>query len=116
MNNGLFASATIGYDLRSNVNIDRTNYYTTEHIESNEFKMPNALFSGITLGYFKNLTRVELQYNKMNTLGGVDIRRNDMPLLVSDMDADQVGFYIQQRMPFTNHWELYYLEIKRSLE
>lgn len=100
MNTGLFASATIGYDLRSNVNIDRTNYYTTEYIESNEFKMPNALFSGITLGYFKNLTRVELQYNKMNTLGGVDIRRNDMPLLVSDMDADQVGFYIQQRMPF----------------
>ena len=62
--------------------------------------MPNLLTGGLTLGYFKNTTRVELQYNVINTQGGVDIRRNDAPFLTSNMDQTQIGAMIQQRMPF----------------
>ncbi|MEP7197441.1 MAG: hypothetical protein ABI851_13045 [Saprospiraceae bacterium] len=97
---GLFASLNAGYDVRSNVTGDRTNYYTDKQYETDEYEMPNQVNGGLTLGYFKNTTRFELQYNIMNTQGGVDIRRNDMPFLTSNMDQQQVGFMLQQRMPF----------------
>ncbi len=97
---GLFASANIGYDARANVKIDRTNYYTDRAYVTNEIRMPNMLNYGVTVGYFKNTTRIEAFYAVMDTEGAIDIRRNDMPMLSSNMDNSQVGFYIQQRMPF----------------
>lgn len=97
---GIFTSLSAGYDIRSNVKTDRSNYYTDHAYNTGEIKMPNILNLGITIGYFKNLSRFELFYTNMNTEGNIDIRRNDMPMLSSNMDNSQVGFYIQQRMPF----------------
>ncbi len=97
---GLFASLNAAYDLRSNVTGDHTNYYTDSYYQTDEYKMPDLVSGGITLGYSKNTTRFELQYNLMNTQGGVDIRRNDMPYLTSNMDQQQAAFLLQQRMPF----------------
>jgi len=100
LNSGFFASLSAGYDIRSNVQTDRSNYYTDQFYNTGEVKMPNMFNYGITLGYFRNLSRFEIFYNVMDTKGNIDIRRNDMPMLSSNMDNSQVGFYIQQRMPF----------------
>ncbi len=99
-NFGLFASANVGYDFRGNVEVDRSNYYTDRPYVTSEIRMPNMLNYGLTIGYFKNTTRIEAFYSVMDTEGNIDIRRNDMPMLSSNMDNSQVGFYVQQRMPF----------------
>ncbi|GAB1397249.1 hypothetical protein MASR1M65_20280 [Saprospiraceae bacterium] len=89
-----------GYDFRSNIDIDRTNYYIDQHYLTNELYMPNVISASITAGYFKNLSRVELKYNIMDTDGGQDIRRNDQPYPSNNMDNGRVELFVQQRMPF----------------
>lgn len=97
---GIFASVMGGYDFRSNIDIDRTNYYIDQHYLTNELYMPNVISASITAGYFKNLSRVELKYNIMDTDGGQDIRRNDQPYPSNNMDNGRVELFVQQRMPF----------------
>ncbi len=97
---GLFASVFGGYDIRSNLETDRSNYFIDQHYLTNELYMPNVMTAGVTLGYFNELTKAELRYNLMNTDGGFDIRRNDMPFPSNNMDNGRVEVLFQQRMPF----------------
>lgn len=99
-NSGLFASVMGGYDFRSNLTTDRTNYFIDQHYLTNELYMPNVMLAGFTAGFNNELTRIELRYNLMNTNGGFDIRRNDMPFPSNNMDMGRVEFLYQQRMPF----------------
>ena len=90
--NHWFVTASTQYMLRGNVTIDRPSYYTTELIYSNQVAMPSVLNSNVRVGYRKNADLiVELVYDKMNTLGGFDIRKNDMPFLSNNMDASRIG-------------------------
>lgn len=97
---GLFASVFGGYDVRSNLELDRTNYFIDQHYQTNELYMPNVITAGVTIGYFNELSKAELRYNIMNTDGGFDIRRNDMPFPSNNMDNGRVELLFQQRMPF----------------
>lgn len=95
-----FATASAQYCERGNVSIDRTAYYTTEFIYSNLVGMP-AVFSGnVRMGYRKNADLIiELVYDRMNTLGGFDIRRNDMPFLSNNMESSRIG--LNWKIPIT---------------
>lgn len=90
--NRWFATASAQFVQRGNVTIDREAYYTTEMIYSHIVSMPSVLASNLRFGYRKNADLiVEAVYDRMNTLGGFDIRRNDMPFLSNNMEASRMG-------------------------
>jgi hypothetical protein len=98
-----FATASTQYTQRGNVSIDREAYYTTEMIYSNLVAMPAVLSSNIRLGYRKNAELiVEAVYDRINTLGGFDIRRNDMPFLSNNMEASRIGLNWKIPVPKIN--------------
>jgi hypothetical protein len=98
-----FATASTQYTQRGNVSIDREAYYTTEMIYSNLVAMPAVLSSNVRLGYRKNAELiVEAVYDRINTLGGFDIRRNDMPFLSNNMEASRIGLNWKIPVPKIN--------------
>lgn len=101
--NRWFITASTQYTQRGNVSIDREAYYTTEMIYSNLVAMPAVLSSNVRLGYRKNAEWiVEAVYDKINTLGGFDIRRNDMPFLSNNMEASRIGLNWKIPVPKIN--------------
>jgi hypothetical protein len=87
-----FFTASTQYTTRGNVTIDRFAYYTTELIYSNQVAMPSVLNSNVRFGYRKGADLIlELVYDRINTLGGFDIRKNDMPFLSNNMEASRIG-------------------------
>ena len=101
--NRWFATASTQYTQRGNVTIDREAYYTTELIYSNLVAIPSVLSSNVRFGYRKNAELIiEAVYDRMNTLGGFDIRRNDMPFLSNNMEASRIGLNWKLPVPKLN--------------
>lgn len=86
------------YVYRSNVDIDRTAYYTTQQNNANEVNMPNVANFGARLGYYAYRWSAEAVYDQMITLGGYDIRRNDMPFPSNKMNANRLGVALSYRI------------------
>jgi hypothetical protein len=86
-----FATASGTYVFRSNVDLDRTAYYTDQLHYTNEVEMPNATQWMLRAGYrYKNWI-AEAVLDDWNTLGGHDITRNNMPFISNNMDATRLG-------------------------
>jgi hypothetical protein len=99
----LFATASATGMIRGNVTLDRTAYYTTEMIYSNQVVMPSVLGYNVRLGWREGADKIfELVLDGMNTMGGFDMRRNDMPFLSNNMDVMRVGFNSKYPIPKTN--------------
>ena len=102
-----FATASATGTLRGNVTLDRTAYYTTEMIYSNQVVMPSVFGYNVRLGWRDGADKiVEFVFDGMNTLGGFDIRRNDMPFVSNNMDAIRVGMNAKYPIPKTNGMSL----------
>lgn len=86
-----FASISGAYTYRDNIDIDRNSYYTTEMHYSNEVEMPDAASANFRAGYRSKYLVAEAVVDNMNTLGGFDIRKNDMPFPSNKMNATRVG-------------------------
>jgi hypothetical protein len=82
---------------RSNITLNRTGYYTDgQWIESNEVAMPDVAEYRGTIGWQRGRWCVPVGLTTQRTLGGGDIRRQDMP-------------FASNRMNFTTaHAELMY--------
>ena len=82
---------------RANVTLDRSAYYTDgQWIESNEVAMPDVAVYRSTVGWQRGAWCVPVGFTVQRTLGGGDIRRQDMP-------------FVSNRMSFTAaHAELMY--------
>jgi len=90
-----FATASATYVFRSNVELDRTAYYTNRMHYSTEVKMPNVTQWMIRAGYrYKNWI-AEAVTDNWNTLGGHDITRNNMPFVSNQMDATRLGVNVK---------------------
>lgn len=101
MNNGLYINASAAYTGRSNVELDRPAYYTDgRYYSTNEVRMPNVFDFIVDIGYHKGPLQTELFYTQMNTLGGGDIRRQDMPFVSNKMNASKVGALVMYYLPF----------------
>ena len=87
----LFATGSAAYIYRSNVKIDRTSYYDTELHLTNEVEMPNVSTLLLRAGYRSKYFAAEAMVSNMNTLGGFDMTRNNMPFPSNEMDATMVG-------------------------
>jgi hypothetical protein len=98
---GIYLNASGGYTWRSNTKLDRPAYYTDNHYYStNEVQMPNTLDYNVDLGYHKGPLQVTASYIQMNTLGGGDIRRQDMPFVSNRMNASRVGGLVMYYLPW----------------
>lgn len=90
-----FVTASGSYVYRNNIKIDRTSYYTTEQHNTNQVKMPDVAMEQLRIGYRSNYLIAEAIASNMTTLGGFDIRRNDMPFPSNKMNATNVGVNIK---------------------
>lgn len=98
-----FGTISGTYMVRSNVTIDRDNYYTTEMIYSNEVAMPDVAMFNLRLGWRKNADLfVEAVLDRMDTRGGFDMRKNEMPFLSNNMEATRVGLNCKLPVPRVN--------------
>jgi hypothetical protein len=97
---GFFVNASGGYTWRSNTTLDRPAYFDgDELINSDEVKMPNVFDVFVSAGYIKGPIQAELNYIQQNTLGGADIRRQDMPFVSNRMNMIKVGATLMYYVP-----------------
>jgi hypothetical protein len=97
---GWFINTSAGYTWRSNTTLDRPSYFDgNEFYNSDEVKMPNVFDLFVSMGYIKNGLQAELNYIQSNTLGGGDIRRQDMPFVSNRMNAVRVGATVMYYLP-----------------
>lgn len=100
MEQGWYANATSAYTWRGNVTLDRYSYYTDGKLfYGNEVDMPNAIDFSFSAGYHKNSLNIFLSYTQQNTLGGGDIRRQDMPFVSNQMNFSKVDATIMYYVP-----------------
>ncbi len=95
-------SATISgtYSRRSNIDIDRTAYYSEQGMITKEVEMPDVLSFNFRAGYRGRYLIAEAVLNVMNTQGGYDITRNNMPFPSNDMDATTAGVNLKYTFKF----------------
>lgn len=105
--NKFFVTAHGSYSRRNNVKLDRTGYYTTELHLTNEVEMPDMAMYGIRTGYRSKYFTADVMLSQMNTIGGFDIRKNDMPFPSNNMDATSIGINAKYTVPSYKHLEFY---------
>ncbi len=100
LESGWYINASSGYTMRSNVNLDRPAYYSDGQLYStNEVKMYNTFDFSTMVGYYKNGIQAEAFYSQQNTLGGGDIRRQDMPFVSNRMNFSKAGALLMYYLP-----------------
>lgn len=102
----LFATASGTYAIRSNIEIDREAYYTSEMHYTNIVDMPNTSGYGIRAGYRSRFWIAEGVLENMTTLGGFDIRKNDMPFPSNKMNMTQAGVHVKHTLKAVKGLEL----------
>jgi hypothetical protein len=111
MKQGWYLNGSAAYTWRSNVSLDRSTYYTNDqYYYTNEVEMPNVFDAFVTLGYHKQALQVEASFTQQNTLGGDDIRRQDMPFVSNRMNFSKVGALVMYYLPFPK-----YLAVRASV-
>lgn len=93
--NHFFFTGAAAYILRSNIEIDRDQYYTTELHNTNKVEMPDVANFHVRLGYRGNTIGAEAVLMNWTTLGGFDITRNNMPFPSNRMNATSGGVNIK---------------------
>jgi len=97
-----FATLSGSYTWRDNIRIDRPSYYTTEMHFTNEVEMPNMTLFNFRAGYRSERWIIEGVATKMTTIGGFDIRKNDMPFPSNKMNATMVGAHFKYNIKQVN--------------
>ena len=99
-NSALFANASAAYMWCSNVRLNRNSYYTNGQLyPTNQVVMPNVLDYTITAGVSRGNWRIPVSLVQQRTLGGGDIRRQDMPFVSNRMDFVKLGGEVMYTLP-----------------
>ncbi len=86
-NSAWFANASASYMWCSSVRLNRSSYYTDGQLYlTNEVVMPNVVNYTFTAGVDRGRWRIPVSVIQQRTLGGGDIRRQDMPFVSNRMD------------------------------
>ena len=95
-----FATASAAYTFCNNVKLNRNSYYTDGQLYlTNEVSMPNVFESSISAGYKRGRIHIPLSLTNQRTLGGGDIRRQDMPFVSNRMDFTRVDATVAYALP-----------------
>ena len=84
---GWFINGSTAYTWRATVTLDRPAYYTNGQLFlSDEVDMPNVFDYTVSAGYQGGRLFIPIGFSQQLTLGGGDIRRQDMPFVSNRMD------------------------------
>ena len=98
---GVFVTATGAYTWRGNVTLDRPAYYTDGELHmSDEVQMPDVFDYSVSTGYIKGPLQVPISFSQQITLGGGDIRRQDMPFVSNRMNLSRLDGVVQYALPW----------------
>jgi hypothetical protein len=98
--NGIYVNTGLSFTRRGNVTLDRPAYYTNGQLYlTNEVQMPDLTDATFTLGYQRPGLVVPIMLTQQRTLGGGDIRRQDMPFVSNRMDFTRVDGKVQYTLP-----------------
>lgn len=87
-----FLSASGAYTFCNNVRLDRSSYYTNGQLYlTNQVAMPNVTDYELTAGLHRGRWEIPVTLAQQYTLGGGDIRRQDMPFVSDRMNFTRVG-------------------------
>ena len=86
---GWYLTGSTAYTMRSKVQLDRPYYYTNDaFVMSDRVDMPNTFDLTGSAGYMKpSGFMTAVSFTQLRTLGGGDIRRQDMPFVSNGMNA-----------------------------
>jgi len=90
-----FVAGAYQYVRRSNITIDRNSYYTTEMHYTNEVQMPDVSNYLISAGFRSLQFHAEATFTQVDTHGGFDIRKNDMPFPSNKMNSQVAGLILK---------------------
>ncbi|MEP6845005.1 MAG: hypothetical protein ABI861_03350 [Panacibacter sp.] len=90
-----FATVSGTYTYRNNITINRDAYYTTSMHYTDKVDMPNVVSTQLRAGYRTNKWIAEALVDYNNTIGGFDIRKNDMPFPSNNMDWTAAGINLK---------------------
>ncbi len=93
-----FFTGSAAYITRSNITIDRNSYYTTQLIYSNQVELPNMSDYNFRAGYRSKYFIAEAVADISTSIGGFDIRKNDMPFPSNRMNMTSVGWNLRYRI------------------
>lgn len=93
--NRFFVTLAAAYVFRSNVEIDRDSYFDTELHMTNKVDMPNQYNYQAHIGYRGKVVGAEAVFSRMQTIGGFDITRNNMPFPSNQMNASVAAVMVK---------------------
>jgi Putative MetA-pathway of phenol degradation len=97
---GWFLNGSAAYTWRSNVKLDRPSYYTNGQLYmTNEVAMPDVLDYTVSAGFQRGRLCIPFSVSRQRTLGGGDIRRQDMPFVSNRMDFAKVDGLVMYDLP-----------------
>ena len=95
---GWFLNGSAGYTWRSNVKLDRPSYYTNGQLYlTNEVAMPDVVDYTVSAGFQRGRLCIPFSFSRQRTLGGGDIRRQDMPFVSNRMDFGKADVLVMYR-------------------
>jgi len=99
-NSAWFVNASSAYTFCANVRLNRNSYYTNGQLYmTNEVAMPNVLNNTLSAGIDRGRWRIPLSLTQQRTLGGGDIRRQDMPFVSNRMDFVKLDGGVMYALP-----------------
>jgi hypothetical protein len=101
-----FATTSGTFTYRNNIKLDRYAYYTTSLHLTNEVEMPNVAQFQLRTGYRSRYLIAEGLIHQNKTLGGFDIRKNDMPFPSNRMNSLQAAVAFKYTPKYYHHFSL----------
>jgi hypothetical protein len=99
---GWFLNASTAYTWRGSVKLDRAAYYTGGQLHlTHQVAMPNVFDYTLGSGYRKGRLYLPASVSWQRTLGGSDIRRQDMPFVSNRMNFVRVDGAVGYTLPGT---------------
>ena len=97
---GWFLTGSAAHTWRNKVTLDRPAYYTNGQLYlSNEVAMPDVVDYTVSAGYQRGRLCIPLSISQQRTLGGGDIRRQDMPFVSDRMDFVKLDGQLMYTLP-----------------
>ncbi len=97
---GWFVEGTSAYAWRDTVTLDRPAYFTNDRLVlSDQVAMPDVIDYTFRAGYWKHGLYAPLSFSQQITLGGSDIRRQDMPFVSNRMNSSRVDALAMYYLP-----------------
>jgi hypothetical protein len=99
-NPGWFLNSSTAYTWRSQTTLDRPYFFTNgEFVMSDQVDMPNAFAHVASAGYMKGGVMTAISLSQQRTLGGGDIRRQDIPFVSNRMNFSKLGVMVMAPVP-----------------